>query len=110
MEHWERRLILGEAFNVGWQLQKALRNRRKHGVDFTEAATILDDPAAKSEPQIEAGEEREKLIGRSSAGRLLAVAVIVVVAGGDAGAEDIGFIRVVSARRATPTEEALYRT
>jgi len=73
MEHWECRLVQGEAFNVGWQIAKAQRNLRKHAVDFAEAASVLDDPTARSEPQVEAGEEREKLIGRSDAGRLLAL-------------------------------------
>jgi uncharacterized DUF497 family protein len=109
MEHWEQRMVLGEPFNVGWQVIKAARNRRKHGVDFTEAVTVLDDPFARSEPQFEAGEEREKLIGRGGAGRLLAVAVFVVAPGDDGEAEEIGSIRIVSARAATPTEEALYR-
>jgi uncharacterized DUF497 family protein len=108
MEHWERRLVLAEEFNVGWQLGKAARNRAKHGVDFTEAITVLDDPAARSEPQVQDGEAREKLIGRSNAGRVLAVAVFIDLPGGDDGAEEVGFIRIISAREATPTEEALY--
>jgi uncharacterized DUF497 family protein len=110
MEHWQRRLVLGEPFNIGWQVAKALRNRRKHGVEFAEAVSVLDDPSARSEPFVEGGEQREKLIGRSSAGRLLAVAVLIVVPIADEEAEDMGFIRIISARAATPTEAALYRS
>ncbi|MDO9713289.1 BrnT family toxin [Paracraurococcus lichenis] len=100
--------MAGEAFHVGWRLDKAARNLRKHHVGFAEAATVLDDMHACSEPQDEAGEPREKLIGRSSTGRLLAIAVYIEVATGRESAEDIGFIRIISARAATPTEEALY--
>jgi uncharacterized DUF497 family protein len=57
---------------------------------------------------VEAGEARDKLIGRSSAGRLLAVAVFIVAAGVEEGAEEMGFIRIIGARAATPIEEALY--
>jgi len=68
-----------------------------------------DDPFARSEPQFEAGEEREKLIDRSKAGRMLAVAIFIIAPGDDDDAEEIGSIRILSARAATPTEEALYR-
>ena len=108
MEYWERRIVADEQFHVGWQLGKAAGNLRKHLVSFAEAITVLDDPWVRSEPQIVAGEQREKLIGRSNAGRLLAVAVFIQAPGDDEGAEALGFIRVMSARRATPNEEALY--
>ena len=108
MEHWERRLVLDEAFNVGWQVAKALQSSCKHGVDFIEAISVLDDPSARSEPHVEAGEEREKLIGRSRDGRLLAAAAFISLPGDADAAEDIEFIRIISAREATATERALY--
>jgi uncharacterized DUF497 family protein len=63
---------------------------------------------ARSEPQTAAGEEREKIVGVSDVGRLLAVAVVIALPDNDAHIEDVGFIRIVSARRATPTERVLY--
>ncbi len=109
MEHWERRVVAGEWFNVGWQLEKARLNVLKHeGVTLREAMTVLDDACAGSEPQHEGGEDREKLVGMSDAGRLLAVALYINPPGDDGEGEDIGFIRILSARKATATEKELY--
>jgi hypothetical protein len=47
---------------------------------------------------------------KSAAGRLPAVAVFIEPPGGEEEAEDVGFIRIISARAATPVEEALYWT
>jgi len=41
---------------------------------------------------------------------LLAVAVLIVVPVADEEAEDMGVIRIIIARAATPTEAALYRS
>lgn len=109
MEHWEIRAVLGERFNVGWQLSKADKNIRKHvGIGFREAMTVLDDDHAINEEQAEDGEAREKLVGRSNAGRLLAVVVSIHWPSAEEGAEEMGFIRIVSARLATPAERSLY--
>lgn len=109
MEVWQRRRILGSWFHIGWQRDKADRNVRKHAVTFEEAMTVLDDPRVLAEPHVEAGEDREKLIGASSSGRRLAVVVFIWEPGLDDGAEETGSIRIISARRATPAEEALYK-
>lgn len=108
MEEWHRRRILGEDFHVGWQVAKARSNLAKHGVGFAEAASVLDDPHLCTEEQFAGDEGREKLIGRSNAGRLLAVAVFIGFANEAEGTEKMGFVRVISARRATPAERALY--
>lgn len=78
---------------------KAASNLAKHGVDFIEAATALDDPFARSLPDPDSqGEARWLSLGESDQGRLL---VVVWTERGEA-------IRLISARRATRTEEKTY--
>lgn len=78
---------------------KAASNLAKHGVDFIEAATALDDPLACSLPDPDSqGEPRWVSLGQSDQGRLL---VVVWTERGEA-------IRLISARRATRTEEKIY--
>ena len=78
---------------------KAASNLVKHGVDFIEAATALDDPLARSLPDPDSqGEARWVSLGQSDQGRLL---VVVWTERGEA-------IRLISARRATRTEEKTY--
>lgn len=59
-----------------WDPEKAVANRKKHGVDFHEAATVLDDPLSTTfpDPAHSRGEHRFLTIGMSKASRLLVVA------------------------------------
>jgi uncharacterized DUF497 family protein len=59
-----------------WDPIKAKQNLRKHGVSFSEAATVLGDPLAitVSDPQHSNDEERFITVGRSDKMRLLIVA------------------------------------
>jgi uncharacterized DUF497 family protein len=77
-----------------WDAEKARSNARKHGVTFAEGATVFGDRLARllAEPTIH-GEERQVMVGLSAAGRLLVVVFI-----------DRGRIRIISTRRATPSE------
>ena len=104
MEHWERRCFNGEWFRVGWSIAKAQVNRRKHGVAFPDAISVLSDPHGIVEEQFEGGESREKFIGRDGLGRLLVVIVFIGQPGVGESTETEGFIRLVSARRATAAE------
>jgi len=83
-----------------WDPNKAAANRKKHGVDFHEAATVLDDALSTTFPDSDhSGVERRFLtIGISSRRRLLVVA----------HTEDGEVIRIISARRATPRERRFY--
>jgi uncharacterized protein len=72
---------------------------RKHGVVFEEAATVFDDPLLVLQDASRNDEVRDEVIGFSSTGRLLTVVHIEV---------DGDHIRIISARRASTTEEALY--
>lgn len=86
--------------NFEWDPSKAAKNRRKHGVSFHEAATAFGDPLALSyqDPDHSDQEQRFITIGMSNAGRLLIVA----------HAERGDRIRIISARRATQTEQEQY--
>ena len=55
--------------------EKAARNLRKHGVSFTEAATVFDDPLSVTvpDPDHSAAEDRLIIVGQSHQRRLLIV-------------------------------------
>jgi len=82
-----------------WNEEKAAENERKHELKFEEATTVFDDPLFIVQDASRHDEERSAVIGFSSAGRLLTV-VHVEMEG--------EFIRIISARRATPAEESFY--
>lgn len=97
----------GEAYAYGnmafeWDLEKATANIEKHGVSFEEAASTWDDETAITRGDIPHSwdEERFLRLGFSSAANLL----LVVHCRRDV----LGTIRIVSARKATKKEEALY--
>lgn len=83
-----------------WDDGKDERNRRKHGVDFDEAATTFYDPLAlvQLDEAHSQEEERYVLLARSERGRFL---VTVFTQRG----EDI---RIISSRRATRREVKAY--
>jgi uncharacterized DUF497 family protein len=61
---------------VEWDPEKAVSNRRKHGVDFPEATTVLGDPLSTTypDPDHSLAERRYVTIGESATGRILVVA------------------------------------
>jgi len=82
-----------------WDETKSEMNVQKHGISFEEAVTVFDDPLFKLQDASRNDEGRDAAIGFSSTGRLLTV--VHIEADGD-------HIRLVSARRASVSEEALY--
>jgi uncharacterized DUF497 family protein len=82
-----------------WHQAKAELNVHKHGVAFEEAITIFDDPLFVLQDASRNDEGRDAAIGFSSSGRLLTVVHIEV---------DGECIRIISARRASASEEAFY--
>jgi uncharacterized DUF497 family protein len=80
-----------------WDPGKAASNLRKHGVAFTEAATVFLDSLAATypDPDHSEDEERSLTVGRSASGRILVVAHREIT-------EDR--IRMISARRADRKE------
>ncbi len=85
-------------YEFEWDEEKERANVAKHGVSFTEAVTVFDDPLALSLVD-RTHPEREVLIGQSTASRLLFTVYIEVHA---------TRIRVITARRTTPHERREY--
>jgi uncharacterized protein len=82
-----------------WHEAKAEANVHKHGISFEEAVTVFDDPLFILQDASRNDEGRDAAIGFSTSGRLLTVVHIEV---------DGAFIRLISARRASASEETLY--
>ena len=82
-----------------WDPAKAAQNLEKHGVAFEEAATVFDDPLFVLRDASRNDERRDAAIGFSATGRLLTVVHIEV---------HNDSIRLISARRASATEETIY--
>ena len=80
-----------------WDARKASLNQRKHGVSFREAASAFGDRRSLTipDPDHSIEVERQILIGRSMAVRIV---LVVFTEWDDA-------IRIISARRTTPTEQ-----
>jgi len=83
-----------------WDENKALANRRKHGVSFEAARTVLGDPRSVTTPDPfhSVAEARFLTIGCATDGRIL------VVVHTDRGQN----VRLISARRATRRERWMY--
>ena len=81
-----------------WDLRKAASNLRKHKIDFADAVTVFEDESALTIDDDDPSEERFVTIGMDALGRVL---VVVYTWRGEV-------IRLVSARRATPSERREY--
>ena len=81
-----------------WDEAKAESNVKKHGVTFEEAATAVIDQNAVFLKDPFDDEERFRVIGMSVQERILLVVVV------ERGTRD----RIISARRATMSEEKIY--
>ncbi|CAN5299165.1 hypothetical protein BH24CHL10_BH24CHL10_02000 [soil metagenome] len=88
-----------------WDPGKADGNVGKHGVDFWEAATVFDDPAAEVEFAFwtEYDEARNRVVGQSAIGQTVGGRVLLV-AFTDRGP----IIWIISARPAEPQERKKY--
>ena len=83
-----------------WDLDKAARNKRKHGVSFDDAVAVFNDDCAVEEPDADPDERRFKITGISPA-----VGVLVVIYA-ERGSDKI---RIISARKASKHEIKRYR-
>jgi uncharacterized DUF497 family protein len=85
-----------------WDERKNTQNKRKHGVSFEEAETVfLDDRALlMADPDHSGHEERLVLLGVSAALRMLVVC--------HCNRASDHLIRLISARKATATEQESY--
>ena len=86
-----------------WDEDKNRRNLAKHKVSFETAKLVFDDPGAISRlDRIENGEERWQTLGLAGG----IVVLLVAHTWHDQDGEEI--IRIVSARKATARERAIY--
>ena len=85
-----------------WDPRKDRSNRRKHGVSFKEAQSVFYDENARfmADPDHSEAEDRFLILGLSSKLRMLVVCHCY-------RATDT-VVRLISARRATKNERALY--
>jgi uncharacterized DUF497 family protein len=84
--------------NYQWDDEKAQSNYRKHGVEFADAVSALADDYAITIEDDYPDEERFVTIGTDALGRVL---VVVFTWRGES-------IRIISARKATPSERRQY--
>jgi len=85
--------------NVVWDIKKAAANIRNHGIEFSHAATVLDDPMAVTIENTRHAEQRFVTVGSDILGRVLVVVYAY------SGEEEI---RLISVRKATPKERRIY--
>ena len=86
-----------------WDHNKAAANKRKHGVSFETASLVFLDANCVSEIESHVdGEERWQTLG------LVAGVLMLMVIHTTFDENDIEFVRIISARRATPRERAKY--
>ncbi|HYL85268.1 MAG TPA: BrnT family toxin [Candidatus Angelobacter sp.] len=86
-----------------WDKRKNRRNLAKHGVSFEAATLVFDDPHAVGVPyHTEEDEERWKTVGMAAG----VVPLLVVHTHREEGGEE--YIRIISARKATPRERKTY--
>ena len=83
-----------------WDPKKARSNLRKHRVSFEEASTVFADPHSQTfdDPDHSTEETRFLIFGQSYKGRLLVVT----------HRDDGDSVRIISARKVTPSERMLY--
>jgi uncharacterized protein len=83
-----------------WDEAKAQSNLSKHGVSFEEAASVFEDYFALTidDPEHSYSEDRYITIGVSQLNRTLVVV----------NTQRIENVRVISARKANPSERAYY--
>jgi uncharacterized DUF497 family protein len=85
-----------------WDPRKSRVNKAKHGIEFDEARTAFLDENARviPDPEHSEGEDRFVLMGLGVQLRVLIVCHCY--------REDQGVIRIISARRADPSERKQY--
>ena len=85
-----------------WDPNKADYNLKRHGVDFTEASTVFNDPLSVTyhDPDHSLDEDRYITIGLSVSNRLLIVA----------HTDRNEVTRIISAREVTSRERKLYES
>ena|SRR5471030_2525992 len=88
---------------IEWNAEKAVSNKRKHGVSFESAALVFGDPRIyEFEEGHDHGEVRHRAIGEA-----LGKFLFVTYTSFEEGGEEI--VRIISARKAEPKERHAYQ-
>lgn len=82
-----------------WDDAKRRANLRKHGVEFADAVSVLDDPRAITVEDRDHDEQRFVTLGKDTFGRVLVVVYTY---------PQPEVIRIISARKAEPHERRQY--
>lgn len=90
---------------ITWDPEKAESNMIKHGVDFADAATVLEDDLALTIDDDDEFEPRFVTIGADASGEILVVVYAYEEYDDD---DDEEVIRIISARRANKRERKQY--
>ncbi|MGQ0802162.1 MAG: BrnT family toxin [Pseudomarimonas sp.] len=92
--------------DITWDVAKAQSNLSKHGVSFTQAASVLLDPLALTVFDTAHSEQEERwfTIGQALGGTLLAIAHTYQTTG-----PATATVRLISARTATRHEREQYQ-
>ncbi|TGL63297.1 BrnT family toxin [Leptospira sarikeiensis] len=87
-----------------WDIEKEKANIRKHNLSFREACLVFADPKTiyMPDPEHSEGEFREIALGKLGN---ITIAVVIFV---DRSSKEEEIIRIVSARKATKSEEVQY--
>ena len=87
-----------------WDANKARSNLNMHKVGFEEAKTLFNDPFLLTFPDEHHSEHEERYtsVGRSASGRIL------LVVHTEHGRDDSVTVRLISCRKATPSERRTY--
>jgi hypothetical protein len=85
-----------------WDPQKAVSNKSKHGVAFSEAETVFFDENAIEYPDPDHSEEEDHFIILGLSGGLRVLVVCYCYR------HTVSTIRIISARKATQKETRLY--
>lgn len=88
--------------NFEWDEDKNLANIKKHGVAFVDACYVFADPFALNIPDDEHSESEERWILLGSLKNDKILLIVHTARFGDT-------IRIISARKATKTEQKMYR-
>jgi uncharacterized DUF497 family protein len=88
-----------------WDKKKAKINLTKHKVSFEEGETIFDDPFLVTFPDELHSEKEDRLI---SIGMSKYQRVLLVVHVEREETESFVLVRIISCRKATPTERKIY--
>jgi len=85
---------------IEWDPEKASSNLKKHGVRFTDAYSVLEDPEALTIDDPDPSEQRYRTVGIDAFGRVL---VVSYTWRGER-------LRIISVRKATPAERRQYES